>query len=47
MSLDDLLATVAATTGYVLAFSDGGYTTNLPVADVSGGQAWATHRVCR
>ena len=25
---------------YVLAFSDGGYTTNLPVNDVSGGQAW-------
>ena len=25
---------------YVLAFSDGGYTTNLPVKDVSGGQAW-------
>jgi DMSO/TMAO reductase YedYZ molybdopterin-dependent catalytic subunit len=25
---------------YVLAFSDGGYTTNLPVKDVSGGQSW-------
>ena len=25
---------------YVLAFSDGGYTTNLPVKDVSGGRAW-------
>ena len=25
---------------YVLAFSDGGYTTNLPVKDVSSGQAW-------
>jgi DMSO/TMAO reductase YedYZ molybdopterin-dependent catalytic subunit len=25
---------------YVLAFSDGGYTTNLPLADVSNGQAW-------
>jgi DMSO/TMAO reductase YedYZ molybdopterin-dependent catalytic subunit len=26
--------------GYVLAFSDGGYTTNLPLADVSNGKAW-------
>jgi DMSO/TMAO reductase YedYZ molybdopterin-dependent catalytic subunit len=40
VSLDDLLSAVGATAGYVLAFSDGGYTTNLPLADVSGGQAW-------
>ena len=25
---------------YVMAFSDGGYTTNLPVQDVTSGQAW-------
>ena len=25
---------------YVLAFCDGGYTTNLPVEDVTGGKAW-------
>ncbi len=25
---------------YVIAFSDGGYTTNLPMADVLGGKAW-------
>jgi DMSO/TMAO reductase YedYZ molybdopterin-dependent catalytic subunit len=25
---------------FVLAFSDGGYTTNLPIADVTGGKAW-------
>jgi DMSO/TMAO reductase YedYZ molybdopterin-dependent catalytic subunit len=25
---------------YVLAVSDGGYTTNLPLADVTGGKAW-------
>ena len=25
---------------YVLAASDGGYTTNLPLADVTGGKAW-------
>jgi DMSO/TMAO reductase YedYZ molybdopterin-dependent catalytic subunit len=25
---------------YILAFCDGGYTTNLPLADVTGGKAW-------
>jgi DMSO/TMAO reductase YedYZ molybdopterin-dependent catalytic subunit len=25
---------------YIMAFSDGGYTTNLPAADLTGGQAW-------
>jgi DMSO/TMAO reductase YedYZ molybdopterin-dependent catalytic subunit len=25
---------------YVIAFSDGGYTTNIPLADVLGGKAW-------
>lgn len=28
---------------YVLAFCDGGYTTNLPAADVTGGQAWLAY----
>jgi DMSO/TMAO reductase YedYZ molybdopterin-dependent catalytic subunit len=27
----------------VLAFSDGGYTTNLPVADISDGRAWLVY----
>jgi DMSO/TMAO reductase YedYZ molybdopterin-dependent catalytic subunit len=27
-------------TDYVVAFSDGGYTTNLPLADIRGGKAW-------
>src|ERR1700753_4119605 len=27
-------------TPYALAFCDGGYTTNVPVADLLGGQAW-------
>ena len=27
-------------TNFVVAFSDGGYTTNLPIADVTGGKAW-------
>src|SRR6266446_5428052 len=28
---------------YVTAHSDGGYTTNLPLADVIGGQAWVAY----
>jgi DMSO/TMAO reductase YedYZ molybdopterin-dependent catalytic subunit len=40
VSMDTLLGTVDRDTGYVLAFCDGGYTTNLPAADVTGGQAW-------
>jgi DMSO/TMAO reductase YedYZ molybdopterin-dependent catalytic subunit len=44
VSLDALLAEAAArgvrSAPYVLAVSDGGYTTNLPLADVSGGKAW-------
>ena len=28
------------TAEYVIAFCDGGYTTNLPLADVTGGKAW-------
>jgi DMSO/TMAO reductase YedYZ molybdopterin-dependent catalytic subunit len=44
VSVDTLLA-AAATQGvkpapYVLALGDGGYTTNLPLADVTGGKAW-------
>ncbi len=40
VSIDTLLAQVEHNARYVLAFSDGGYTTNLPLADVTGGQAW-------
>ena len=29
---------------YVLAVCDGGYTTNLPLADVTGGKAWVAVR---
>ena len=41
----DTLLDAARKTGphawnYVLAFCDGGYTTNLPLADVTGGKAW-------
>jgi DMSO/TMAO reductase YedYZ molybdopterin-dependent catalytic subunit len=40
VSIDTLLAQVEHNAGFVLAFCDGGYTTNLPLADVTGGQAW-------
>jgi DMSO/TMAO reductase YedYZ molybdopterin-dependent catalytic subunit len=40
VSVDTLLAEVEHDASYVLAFCDGGYTTNLPLADVTGGQAW-------
>jgi DMSO/TMAO reductase YedYZ molybdopterin-dependent catalytic subunit len=40
VSVDTLLAGVETSAEYVLAFSDGGYTTNLPLEDVRGGQAW-------
>jgi DMSO/TMAO reductase YedYZ molybdopterin-dependent catalytic subunit len=40
VSVDTLLDQVAAEASYVLAFCDGGYTTNLPTEDVTGGKAW-------
>src|SRR5947207_2066302 len=40
VSLDTLLAQVAYDARYVLAFSDGGYTTNLPLEEVLGGKTW-------
>jgi len=42
VSIDVLLdaAGVAPSATHVVAFSHTGYTTNLPLADVTGGQAW-------
>jgi len=40
VSVDTLLEQVKTTAAFVTAFSDGGYTTNLPLADVTGGKAW-------
>jgi DMSO/TMAO reductase YedYZ molybdopterin-dependent catalytic subunit len=40
VSVDTLLAEVGSDAPYVLAFCDGGYTTNLPLEDVTGGKAW-------
>jgi len=43
VSLDVLLEEVSYDAPYVLAFCDGGYTTNLPVADLKGGKAWVAY----
>jgi DMSO/TMAO reductase YedYZ molybdopterin-dependent catalytic subunit len=40
VSVDTLLEGVDYDAPYVLAFCDGGYTTNLPIEDVSDGKAW-------
>jgi DMSO/TMAO reductase YedYZ molybdopterin-dependent catalytic subunit len=40
VSLDTLLDRVETSADYLLAFCDGGYTTNLPLEDVTGGRAW-------
>jgi DMSO/TMAO reductase YedYZ molybdopterin-dependent catalytic subunit len=40
VSLDTLLDGVDTTAEYLLARCDGGYTTNLPLEDVTGGKAW-------
>jgi DMSO/TMAO reductase YedYZ molybdopterin-dependent catalytic subunit len=40
VSVDTLLDLVDHDAPYVLAFCDGGYTTNLPLEDVTGGKAW-------
>ena len=43
VSLDTLLDGVETSAEYVLAFCDGGYTTNLPLEDVTGGKAWVAY----
>jgi len=43
VSMDTLFAQVEHEARFVLAFCDGGYTTNLPLADVTGGQAWLAY----
>jgi DMSO/TMAO reductase YedYZ molybdopterin-dependent catalytic subunit len=43
VSLDTLLAGVETAAEFVLVHSYGGYTTNLPLADVIDGKAWVVH----
>jgi DMSO/TMAO reductase YedYZ molybdopterin-dependent catalytic subunit len=40
VSVDTLLDGVDTAAEYVMASSDGGYTTNLPLEDLTGGKAW-------
>jgi DMSO/TMAO reductase YedYZ molybdopterin-dependent catalytic subunit len=40
VAIDTLLRDVPTTASYVLALSDGGYTTNLPLEDLTGRRAW-------
>jgi DMSO/TMAO reductase YedYZ molybdopterin-dependent catalytic subunit len=40
VSVDVLLEGVDTDAGYVTAFCEGGYTTNLPIEEVTGGKAW-------
>jgi len=41
--VDALLGAVQSKAGYVTAWSDGGYTTNLALEDVTGGRAWVAY----
>jgi DMSO/TMAO reductase YedYZ molybdopterin-dependent catalytic subunit len=43
VSLDVMLSGVESAAGFALVESYGGYTTNLPVADLSDGQAWIAY----
>jgi len=43
VSVDVLLQDVDTSAEYVSAFCDGGYTTNLPLDDVTDGQAWVAY----
>jgi DMSO/TMAO reductase YedYZ molybdopterin-dependent catalytic subunit len=43
VSVDTLLEQVESEADYVLAFCDGGYTTNLPREHVTGGKAWVAY----
>jgi DMSO/TMAO reductase YedYZ molybdopterin-dependent catalytic subunit len=40
VSLDTLFDTVETTSGFTMAHSYGGYTTNVPLQDLLGGRAW-------
>ncbi len=40
VSLDTLLEQVESAADYAMAFCDGGYTTNVPIEDLTGGKAW-------
>jgi DMSO/TMAO reductase YedYZ molybdopterin-dependent catalytic subunit len=43
VAIDTLLEGVETEAQYVTAFCDGGYTTNVPLADLKAGQAWIAY----
>ena len=43
VSIDMLLNGIETVAKHVIQYSDGGYTTNLPLEDVSGGKAWVVY----
>ena len=43
VSIDTLLADVETEAEYATAWSDGGYTTNVPLADLTDGRAWIAY----
>jgi DMSO/TMAO reductase YedYZ molybdopterin-dependent catalytic subunit len=43
VSVDTLLEGIETEARYVTAWCDGGYTTNLPLEDVTGGKAWIAY----
>ena len=43
VSLDTLLAAVDTDAAHITAWSDGGYTTNVPLEDLTGGKAWIAY----
>jgi DMSO/TMAO reductase YedYZ molybdopterin-dependent catalytic subunit len=47
VSLDTLLDGVDTSAEFVLSFCDGGYTTNLPLEDITGGKAWIAYEYDR
>ena len=47
VSVDTLLDGIEPLGGYVTAFCDGGYTTNLPIEDITGGKAWVVYELRR
>ena len=44
VSVDTLIGGIDTSAEYVLAFCDGGYTTNLPLEDLTGGKAWIAYQ---
>jgi DMSO/TMAO reductase YedYZ molybdopterin-dependent catalytic subunit len=44
VSVDRLLEDFDPGASHALAFCDGGYTTNLPIEDLTGGKAWVAYR---